>query len=314
VLLPKRSQTIFDAPLGFVGIYLDHFTLANLRTQPLPYCAKHMVANPALISSERSLTLALLDVLYNMLNSRTRKLKSTFLKAKASCDAIREREVEKDKAYATLENMCNEALQDLNKNPLVLDMRSEFETMQGQVDRLHEIDRLRQDRAAVVSKVATKLICSDEIGLLVARLVKAAMFHRRCTTFDEVLLPKRSQTIFDAPLGFVGIYPDHFTLANLRIPIPEFVCEDVLDNMLNSRTRKLTSTFLKAKASCDAIREREVEKDKAYATLENMCNEALQDLNKNPLVLDMRSEFETMQGQVDRLYGKYSRLVVEEKK
>nr|GFC57121.1 hypothetical protein [Tanacetum cinerariifolium] len=100
--------------------------------------------------------------------------------------AIREREVEKDKAYATLENMCNEALQDLNKNPLVLDMRSEFETMQGQVDRLHEIDRLRQDRAAVVSKVATKLICSDEIGLLVARLVKAAMFHRRCTTFDEV--------------------------------------------------------------------------------------------------------------------------------
>nr|GFC43232.1 hypothetical protein [Tanacetum cinerariifolium] len=92
------------------------------------------------------------------------------------------------------------------------------------------------------------------------------------------------------------------------------VAHDVLYNMLNSRTRKLKSTFLKAKASCDAIREREVEKDKAYATLENMCNEALQDLNKNPLVLDMRSEFETMQGQVDRLHGKYNRLVVEEKK
>ncbi|GKD18411.1 hypothetical protein Tco_1207569, partial [Tanacetum coccineum] len=30
VLLPKRSQTIFDAPLGFVGLYTHHFTLLIL--------------------------------------------------------------------------------------------------------------------------------------------------------------------------------------------------------------------------------------------------------------------------------------------
>nr|GFA18765.1 hypothetical protein [Tanacetum cinerariifolium] len=42
----------------------------------------------------------------------------------------------------------------------------------------------------------------------------------------------------------------------------------VLDNVLNSRTRKLMSTLLKARASCDAIWEKEVEKDKAYADLE----------------------------------------------
>ncbi|GJX73664.1 hypothetical protein Tco_0312259 [Tanacetum coccineum] len=180
-------------------------------------------------------------ILENMLNSKTRKLKSTMSKARASCDAIRERVVAKDKAYIKLERKCNEALQDLDKNHLVLDMRYEIETLQRQVDRLHgeysrlvleekkwvnyeqtlsilrskveglenererlkssktqllhEIDRLRQDRAVVVSKVvphvATKLVRSDEMGLLVARLVKAAMFYGRCTSFEEVAVLKK---------------------------------------------------------------------------------------------------------------------------
>ncbi|GJW49703.1 hypothetical protein Tco_0091054, partial [Tanacetum coccineum] len=51
----------------------------------------------------------------------------------------------------------------------------------------------------------------------------------------------------------------------------------VLDNMLNSRTRQLMTALEKARASCDVIREREFEKDKAYAELERKCNEALQD-------------------------------------
>ncbi|GJT92530.1 reverse transcriptase domain-containing protein [Tanacetum coccineum] len=153
-----------------------------------------------------------------------------------STDTIREREVAKDKAYAELERKCNEDLQDLDKIPLVLDMRSEIETLQGQVDGLHseyrrlvlkekkwvnyeqtlsilrtkfeglesekerlkasetqllqEIVGLKHDRAAVVSKVvlgmATKLIRSDEMGLLISKLVKAAIFRGKCTTFKEV--------------------------------------------------------------------------------------------------------------------------------
>ncbi|GKB38627.1 hypothetical protein Tco_0883569 [Tanacetum coccineum] len=149
---------------------------------------------------------------------------------------IHEREVAKNKAYAELERKCNEALQDLDKNTLVLDMRFEIETLQGQVDGLHseyrrlmlkekkwvnyeqtlsilrtkvkgleskrerikafetqllqEIDGLKHDRAAVVSKVvpdvATKLIHSDDMGLLVAKLIKVAIFCGRCTTFEEV--------------------------------------------------------------------------------------------------------------------------------
>ncbi|GJR63221.1 hypothetical protein Tco_1505383 [Tanacetum coccineum] len=68
-----------------------------------------------------------------------------------------------------------------------------------------------------------------------------------------------------------------------------YMRQAVLDYMLNNITRKLMSTLSKARAYCDAIWERE-------------------DLDKNPLVLDMRAEIETLQGHVDGLYSEYSRL------
>ncbi|GJR32665.1 hypothetical protein Tco_1108897 [Tanacetum coccineum] len=49
---------------------------------------------------------------------------------------------------------------------------------------------LRQDRVAVVTKVvpdaAMKLVHSDEMGVLVARLFKASIIHGRCMAFEEV--------------------------------------------------------------------------------------------------------------------------------
>nr|GEV17588.1 hypothetical protein [Tanacetum cinerariifolium] len=49
-----------------------------------------------------------------------------------------------------------------------------------------------------------------------------------------------------------------------------YMCQAILNNMLNTRTSELISALHKARASCDAIREREV----AYAELEKKCNEA----------------------------------------
>nr|GEY46301.1 hypothetical protein [Tanacetum cinerariifolium] len=63
-----------------------------------------------------------------------------------------------------------------------------------------------------------------------------------------------------------------------------YIRQVILDNVLNSKTRKLLSTLTKARDSCDVIHEREREKDKAYAELEM------------------------------RLHDEYSRLVLEEKK
>ncbi|GJX16869.1 hypothetical protein Tco_0217701 [Tanacetum coccineum] len=141
-------------------------------------------------------------VLDNVLNSRTRELISELHKARDSYDVIREREIKKDKAYVELVKKCNEALQDLDKNPLVFDMHSKIETLQGQIyslrkkfkisetQLLQEIDSLKQDKAVVVTKVvpdaAMKLIQSDDMGILIAKLVKASMFHGRCAVFEEV--------------------------------------------------------------------------------------------------------------------------------
>ncbi|GKB58064.1 hypothetical protein Tco_0914250 [Tanacetum coccineum] len=148
-------------------------------------------------------------VLDNELNSRTRELIFTLHKATTLYDVIRARELEKDRAYAELERKCNEALLELDKNPLVGDMRTEIETLQGRVDGLHsectrlrerlklfeiqllqEMDALKQDMASIITKVvpdaATKLIYSDEMGILVAKLVKDSIIYGRCDDFQEV--------------------------------------------------------------------------------------------------------------------------------
>ncbi|GJV55565.1 hypothetical protein Tco_1456570 [Tanacetum coccineum] len=175
-------------------------------------------------------------ILDNVLNSRTRELISALHKAKTSYDAIQAQELDKDRAYAGLERKCNEALQDLDKDPLVSDMRAEIKVLQGQVDGLHseynrlifeerkwvnyeqtlsslwakikgiesereklksseiqllqEVDSLKHDRAAVVSKVipdaAMKLVRSDDLGVLIAELVKSSIIYGRCQAFEEV--------------------------------------------------------------------------------------------------------------------------------
>ncbi|GKD64518.1 hypothetical protein Tco_1306626, partial [Tanacetum coccineum] len=55
---------------------------------------------------------------------------------------------------------------------------------------LHEINSLRQDKAVVVTKAipdaTMKLVHSDEMGVLVTRLVKASIIHGRYVAFEEV--------------------------------------------------------------------------------------------------------------------------------
>ncbi|GJX03587.1 hypothetical protein Tco_0189503 [Tanacetum coccineum] len=154
------------------------------------------------------------------------KLISALHKARTSSDTIREREIQKYKAYAELEKKCNEALLDLDKNPLVSDMRSEIEALQSQtlsilrdrveglesegkslrasdIQLLQEVDSLRQDRATVVARVipdaTMKLIHSDEMGVLIARLVKASIIHGRCASFEEVAKLKNPSILEEMP-------------------------------------------------------------------------------------------------------------------
>nr|GEW32216.1 ribonuclease H-like domain-containing protein [Tanacetum cinerariifolium] len=135
-------------------------------------------------------------VLGNVLNGRIQELIFVLHKARVSCDTIREREIKKDKAYAELEKKCNEPLQDLYKNPLVYDMRSEIDTLQS------------QDRANVVSRVildaTMKLIHSDERDVLIAKLIKASIIYGRCTAFEEEEYDRAGNDLADASYPFLA--------------------------------------------------------------------------------------------------------------
>nr|GEV69756.1 hypothetical protein [Tanacetum cinerariifolium] len=80
-----------------------------------------------------------------------------------------------DKAYmrqAVFDNVLNGRTRELNfalqGNPVIL-----FE------------------KARVISDAAMKLICSDEMGVLIARLGKASIIHDRCAVFEEVVELKK---------------------------------------------------------------------------------------------------------------------------
>ncbi|GJS98564.1 hypothetical protein Tco_0819734 [Tanacetum coccineum] len=158
-----------------------------------------------------------------------------------------EREIKRDKAYAELEKKCNEALQDLDKNPLVSDMRSKIETLHGQ-----EIDSLRQDRAAIVSKVvpdaAMKLVYSDEMGVLV-RLVRATIIHGRCTAFKEVAKLKEPFILEKIP-GYRTSSKDEYDragedMANASYPfLSEFTSNPYasVEQLLSMKPRSLQSS------------------------------------------------------------------------
>nr|GFA26915.1 hypothetical protein [Tanacetum cinerariifolium]GFA26934.1 hypothetical protein [Tanacetum cinerariifolium] len=55
----------------------------------------------------------------------------------------------------------------------------------------------------------------------------------------RVILPTPTQTILDAPHGYIGLYTHCFCLANLRLPLNDFFCELLLkENMLDVKSFK----------------------------------------------------------------------------
>nr|GEW26622.1 hypothetical protein [Tanacetum cinerariifolium] len=239
VILPKKSQTILDAPLGYVGLKT---TRKHSPKRPVIYHWGHgfsegqnspsvkSVNNDALVIGATPLYFVYpSNIIKSVADSddpfygedeqtlvrlslpshpeANKKLK--ILGKRKVAFGIPKRALPlKDRAYAELERKCNEALYDLDKNPLVFDMRTEIKVLQGQADGLHsiesererlksseiqllqEINSLKQDRAAVVSKVipdvTMKLVRSDDLGVLIAKLVRSSIIYGRCQDFEEV--------------------------------------------------------------------------------------------------------------------------------
>nr|GEY26449.1 hypothetical protein [Tanacetum cinerariifolium] len=280
VILPKRTQTIFDAPLGYVRLYTHSFTLFNLKNPLLEFFCEVLNYFKVHISRFNPFGLAKLTTFYVMCKAYG---------CEPSVDLLR--------AFLNL------VLQ-MNFRSFMMkgiDGEFHFEPEGGVGDSKGNDSPLEKDVAdeAKNRKVGKSSKANGK------RKQVAESPRRETYQKDKKASPQASKASSDPsdPLN-VDSDPD----------IHAYMRQVVLDNMLNSRTRKLMSTMTKARASCDAIRKRKREKEKAYAELQTRFNVALQNLDKNPLVLDMHAEIGTLQGQVDRLHGEYSRLIFEEKK
>ncbi|GJW49518.1 hypothetical protein Tco_0090869 [Tanacetum coccineum] len=71
---------------------------------------------------------------------------------------------------------------------------------------------------------AKDTIVVQRCGLLAKELNEFLSLYPIPLEYD-VILPTSTQTILDAPPGYVGLYTHSFSLANLRLPLTDFFCE-----------------------------------------------------------------------------------------
>ncbi|GJZ91718.1 hypothetical protein Tco_0663783 [Tanacetum coccineum] len=377
VMLSKRSQTIFDAPLGFVGLYTHSFTLSNLRI-PLPkfscevlnYFKVHISCfNPFGLAklmtfgvmckaygSEPSVELlrAFLNLgpagnWLTLSNRGDANVPKTITKPFTHIEGWEEMDfrsfmmegIDGEFHFLPREDTENQGGDSpsvsVNKEtlatyvePLNVVAHSQFaENMADSDDTSLEKDEVILIDRSVAKKVKNrKVSASSKVAGKRNRLLIRLRGGRRAKKTHKVL-PQASKAAGEPsdPLD-VDSDPDihefpsakelkdstyfswvvaHVTPPSWKHHLKEtsldklcdihdkaYMWKVVLDNVMNRTTRELMSTLSEARAACDTIQEREKEKDKAYAELEAKCNDALRDLDKNPLVLDLRAKIETL--------------------
>ncbi|GKB00204.1 hypothetical protein Tco_0828197, partial [Tanacetum coccineum] len=106
-------------------------------------------------------------------------------------------------------------------------IKSERERLKSsEIQLLQEIDSFKKDRAAIDSKAipnkAMKLVRSDDLGLLIAKLVRSSIIYGRCQAFEEVPTMKEP-FVLEKMLGYRPSSKEEYNqagnaLAKLHIP------------------------------------------------------------------------------------------------
>ncbi|GJT06274.1 hypothetical protein Tco_0840736 [Tanacetum coccineum] len=116
----------------------------------------------------------------------------------ALCEKISTLSSEAKEHKANLERMMLESKKWEGYQVSLLTLESKVASIEAEKARLEadeaslcrEVDDLKRDRMEVVSKVvpyiAMELVHSDELGMLVGKLVSSAVFYGRCAAFEEV--------------------------------------------------------------------------------------------------------------------------------
>nr|GEX21083.1 hypothetical protein [Tanacetum cinerariifolium] len=336
VILPKRSQPILDAPLGYVSLYTHHFSLSNLRF-PIPYFICKVLNyfnvhiscfNP--FGMVKLTTFAVMCKAYG--GEPSVDLLRSFLNLGLAGD------------WLTLSNRGSADVPKALHNLIIylenwkeIDFRSFIlGGVDGEFNFLHAEDAsegrnspssksVNNDAPMIdaaplssvyPSNIVENIADSDDpsyeddeqtlVGSSLPPHPEASKKHKiPCKTkvasgVPGEALPLKSSLkwAFILSLGCCACYSSSWKQHLRGISIEQlcdihdraYIRQAVLDNVLNNRTRELIFALHKAKTAYDAIRAWEFDKDKAYAKLERKCNEALQDLDKNPLIFDMRAE------------------------
>ncbi|GKB52142.1 hypothetical protein Tco_0902895 [Tanacetum coccineum] len=370
VMLPKRNQTIVDAPLDYVGLYTYLFTLSNLRIPLLKFFCEVLNYFKVHISRfipfklAKLMTFAVMckayggepsiDLLWaflnlgpagnwltfsNMIDLSVPKAvikPITYIKCwKGSFFFIENKIVHSEYPKLLLEdNKLNEkSFKDMDfKIFMMKEVDSEFyfsrEGGVGDEEGSSPYTMFVNNKTLVID--AEPLTSVPPFLKEGKRKQTAESLGRKTRQKSRKVPPRLTKLLITCfytsdPLD-VDHDPDihakelkdsadcHWVVAHVTPPLwkqhlkeisleklcdihdKAYMRQVVLHNMMNRRTRELMSTMTKTRATCDAIQEREREKDKAYTELEVKCNDALHDLDKNPLVMNMRAEVETLQG------------------
>ncbi|GKB07721.1 hypothetical protein Tco_0836005 [Tanacetum coccineum] len=107
---------------------------------------------------------------------------------KGECDVLKERDKARGKECEELKAKCEAAMADFDIIPPLMFFVSYQENLTTLESKFTTLE-VEKGRAEVVSKVvpyvAMKLVHSDEMAMLVGKLVSSAGFYRRCVVFKE---------------------------------------------------------------------------------------------------------------------------------
>ncbi|GJW99042.1 hypothetical protein Tco_0180850 [Tanacetum coccineum] len=196
-------------------------------------------------------------VVDNAMNRRAQKLLKVVNQMKDECEVFKEREKARDREYEELRLKCEAAMTEFDNNPAVNVLLEVFEATLRQ-----EVEVVKRDRAEVVSKVvpyvSMELVHSNEMAMLVGKLVSSAIFYGRCAAFEEVANMKEPFELMKVK-GYRPSYKKEHTkagndLATATFPfLSEFVADpsasvEALLSKNSKSLRRLTLTKTHAPA------------------------------------------------------------------
>ncbi|GJV97862.1 hypothetical protein Tco_1549439 [Tanacetum coccineum] len=188
-------------------------------------------------------------VVDNAVNQRAQELLKVVEQMKGGCEVLKVKEKAKDKECDELKAKSETVMAHFNNNLVNAGYRESLTTLESKVTTLEaekerleaveaalsqEVDAVKGDRVEVVSKVvpyiSIELVHSDELGMLVGKLVSSTVFYGRFTAFEKVAEMKEPFDMSNVK-GYRPSYQKEHTKAgnDLATAIFPFLSEVVVD-------------------------------------------------------------------------------------